>query len=134
MTKNLILFLILGIVTACSKDDSSENTTPTTTATIILKDAGGNAVPNVEVYAYEENNWILNNDNPSFADFTVTSNSEGKAIFSNIDVNDNFNESNNYYNNFKFSVHYTLDGSDIAKIVAIPFNKNDNKTATLILN
>ncbi len=120
-------------MTACSKDDDSSDNT-TTKATIVLKDANGNAVSNVVVYAYEEDNWELNGDETFFADYQASSNNEGKAEFSNIYSDLDFNEINNYQNTFRFSAHYTLGGISKTKVVAITFNKGDNKTETLTLN
>ena len=133
MKKILFLFLTLGIMTACSKDDDSSDNT-TTKATIVLKDANGSAVSNVVVYAYEEDNWELNGDETFFADYQASSNNEGKAEFSNIYSDLDFNEINNYQNTFRFSAHYTLGGISKTKVVAITFNKGDNKTETLTLN
>ena len=133
MKKILFLFLTLGILSACSKDDDSSDNT-TTSATITLKDANGNPVSNVVVYAYEEDNWDMNGDAPFFADYQASSNSEGKAVFANIFSDVNFNDINNFQNTFRFSAHYTLSGVDKTKVVAITFNKGDNKSETLILN
>ena len=51
-----------------------------------------------------------------------------------ISCDKDFNEINNYQNTFRFSAHYTVGGISKTKVVAITFNKGDNKTETLTLN
>ena len=45
-----------------------------------------------------------------------------------------FNDLNNNQNNFRFSAHYTLNGTSKKKVTAITFNKGEQKTATIILD
>ncbi len=132
MRKILFLFLTLGLITACSSDDSSSDNA--TSATINLKDASGNPLPNVVVYAYSEVTWEMMGDEPFFSDFQASSDSQGKAVFESIDSETIFHDINNYQNTFRFSAHYTLGGVEKTKVVAITFKKGNNKTETLTLN
>lgn len=130
MKKTIILFLTLGIFIACSKDENPSFVSEIAKATIILKDVNGNRVPNIPVYAYEEFNWIVNGEDPFYANYTKVSNVEGEAFFSDI----NFNETNDSQLTFVFFAHYTLEGINKTKGVSVTFNRGSNKTETLILD
>ena len=133
MKNFLFLFLSFAVLTACSSDDSS-STNSTTKAVLILKSTTGTPVSNVVVYAYDEINWELIGDETQFADFQASSDSEGKATFNNIFTNTTFYEINNFTNTFRFSAHYTLNGVDKTKVVAITFKKGESKAETITLN
>lgn len=133
MKKILFLFLSFAVLTACSSDDSSSSTSKTK-AVITLKYSNGAVVPNVVVYAYNQTNWEMSGDEIFFSDFEASSDSEGMATFDNIFTDTSFHEINNYTNTYRFSAHYTLNGVDKTKVVAITFKKGDSKTETIILN
>jgi len=133
MKKFLFLFLSFAVLTACSSDDSS-STNSTTKAVIILKSTTGTTVSNVVVYAYDETTWEIIGEQTQFADFQASSDSEGKATFNNIFSDTGFNQINNFTNTFRFSAHYTLNGINKTKVVAITYQKGDSKTETITLN
>ena len=133
MKKLLGLFLAVITLTACSSDDSSSSNSKTK-AMITLQKTSGEPISNLTVYAYEQDTWEVIGDKPLFADFQAASDSQGVATFSNIYKETSFNSINNNTNTFRFSAHYTLNGIDKIKVVAITFQKGDTKSETLILN
>ena len=134
MKKLIFLFLSFAVLSACSSDDDSTSDNSKTKATITLKNSSGDAVPNIVVYAYEQDTWEVIGDQPLFADFQASSDSQGIATFANITSQTNFNDINNNTNTFRFSAHYTLNGASKKKVIAITFKKGDTKSETIILN
>jgi len=125
------VFLLLTLNFACTKDeDESEKTK----ATIVLKNANNQPVSGIVVYAYSQDTWQVIGDVPLHAEGQASSDSNGNAVFNNIEYTNVFTDLNNNQNTFRFSAHYSLNGVNKRKVVAITFNKGDNKTETLILN
>ena len=125
-----MLLMITLLTFSCSSDDD-EGTTQTK-ATITVLDENGDAVNGMSVYAYKEDTWTTIGDNPSFSDKTVSTDSNGKAVFNIDDIHMIF--AINDQANVHFSAHYTLDGIDKTKVTSITFSKEDEKTGTLTLN
>jgi hypothetical protein len=134
MKKLIFLFLSFAVLSACSSDDDSASDNSKTKATITLKNASGEAVSNIVVYAYDETTWEVIGDNPLFADFQAASDSQGISNFENIFSVIAFSEINNFQNTFRFSAHYTLNGNAKTKNIAITFAKGETKSGTIILN
>lgn len=132
MKKILFLFAFIGILSACSSDDNS--TAKVTKATLALKDASGQSVSGITVYAYDQDTWEVIGDNPLFAEGQAASDANGNAIFNNIEYANSFNDINNNQNTFRFSAHYTLGGTAKTKVTAITFTKGEQKTESVTLN
>lgn len=132
-----ILLLLVAIVTivACKKDDEeSSKSSNHTSAVISLEDSSGDPVSNVVVYAYDENTWQVIGDDPFFADFESASDASGIAEFSNLESPTRFNTVTNNTHTFRFSAHYSINGSDRVEVVAITFDKGERKTGKIILD
>jgi len=130
----LIAIVSLAILTSCSSDDDSSSSDDITTAEITLNNSNGEPVSGITVYAYSEETWSVIGDDPLFADFQSTSESDGVASFSNLTSDLTFNEINNFTHTFRFSAHYTLNGTDKIKVKAITFDLGDDKSDTIILD
>ena len=130
MKSKLIMLLVMTLmIVSCSKDEEEKQTTK---ATITVKDASGDAVNGMSVYAYTENTWTTIGDDPFFADKTVSTDSNGKAVF----IIDDFHMifAVDTQENIHFSAHYNLGGVDKIKTTSITFSEEDQKSATLNLN
>jgi hypothetical protein len=138
MKSNFLRTSILSLITiftiSCSKDDEKKVETPITKATLVLKATNGSFVSGITVYAYDQSTWETIGDNPTFADGQVASDSNGNAVFSNIEYPNSFTDLNNNQNNFRFSAHYVLNGTSKKKVTTITFNKGEQKTQEVILN
>ena len=134
MKKMFTLFLLIGTLIACSSDDDSGSTDTVTSLELTLEDPNGDPVSGIVVYAYDENTWSVIGDDPQFADFQASSDSNGVATFSNLTTDLNFSELNNFMQTFRFSAHYTINGNDTNKVTAITFNRGDDKTQTITLD
>ena len=134
MKKILLLFLTIGVLTSCSSDDDNSSEDNTTSAKITLQNSNGDPQSGIIVYAYNETTWQVIGDDPFFADFQVASGNNGNAKFSNLTTDATFSELNNFTQTYRFSVHYTLNGTDKTKVKAISFNLGDHKSETIILD
>ena len=135
MKKFLLLFLTIGILTSCSSDDdNSPSGDKITSAKITLKNSSGEVQSGIVVYAYDESTWSVIGDNPSFADFQAASGNDGIATFPNLTTDIAFNELSNFTHTYRFSVHYTMNGTNKNKVKAITFVLGDDKTDTIILD
>lgn len=134
--KSSILALITTFTISCSKDEDkpTESVLPVTKATIVLKKTNGDFASGITIYAYDQSKWGVTGDNPTFANGQAASDTSGNAVFSNIEYTNVFNDLNNNQNNFRFSAHYTLNGTSKKKVATITFNKGEQKTATIILD
>ena len=131
--------LILGLVIvifSCSKDKEEEvkPVAPITKATLVLKKTTGEVVSGITVYAYEQSKWQVTGDNPTFASGQTASDSNGNAVFSNLEYTNTFTDLNNNQNNFRFSAYYILNGVSKKKVTTITFNKGEQKTQNVILD
>lgn len=129
MKNILFLFLSLAILSSCKKDEET-----ITNAVITVKNGSNSPVSGMTVYAYTQSTWSVSGDNSFFADGQASSDSEGKAVFSNLEYPAAFMSTNNNQNNFRFSAHYSLNGVNKKKSISITFNKGDEKTGAIILN
>lgn len=131
MKKALFAFAAFTTIAAlsCKKSD----TTTSTKATITVNSAKG-PVSGMTVYAYTEETWSVIGDNPQFAEGQATSNASGIATFNNLEYPTAFNSINNNQNNFRFSVHYTLNNTDKTKYISITVAKGSSVTGTILLN
>ena len=134
MKKILLLFLTIGILTSCSSDDDNSSEDNVTSAKITLTNSNGDAQSGIVVYAYNESTWSVIGDDPLFADFEVATGNDGIATFSNLTTDTTFNELSNFTQTYRFSVHYSLNGTDEIKVKAISFDLGDDKTDTIILD
>jgi hypothetical protein len=135
MKKILLLFLTIGILTSCSSDDDNGPAEDNvTTAKITLNNSSGEPQSGIVVYAYNESTWSVIGDDPLFADFEVASGNDGIATFANLTTDTTFNELSNFTQTYRFSAHYSLNGTDRIKVKAISFNLGDDKTETIILD
>ena len=134
MKKILLLFLTIGILTSCSSDDDNNTEDNATSAKITLVNINGDEQSGIVVYAYDESTWSVIGDDPLFADFQVATESDGIATFTNLTTDTAFNELTNFTQTYRFSVHYTLNGTDNVKVKAITFDLGDDKTDTIILD
>jgi len=134
MKKIFTLFLIIGTLIACSSDDDSGSADTVTSIELTLEDPNGNPVSGIVVYAYDEDTWSVIGDDPQFADFQASSDTNGIATFSNLTTDLNFSELNNFTQTFRFSAYYTINGNDTNKVTAISFNRGDDKTQTITLD
>lgn len=134
MKKMFTLFLLIGTLIACSSDDDSGSNDTVTSLELTLEDTNGNPVSGIVVYAYDQNTWSVIGDNPQFADFQASSDSNGVATFSNLTTDLNFTELNNFTQTFRFSAYYTINGNNTNKVTAISFNRGDDKTQTITLD
>ncbi len=134
MKKILILFLTIGIFTSCSSDDDNNTEDNATSAKITLVNINGDEQSGIVVYAYDESTWSVIGDDPFFANFQVATESDGIATFTNLTTDTTFNELTNFTQTYRFSVHYTLNGTDNVKVKAITFDVGDDKTDTIILD
>lgn len=132
--KAVLFTLVIGSAISCSKDNDNGVATQVTNANIILKKSNGDAASGIVVYAYDQSTWDVLGDNPLFAEGQASSNSNGNAFFSNLEYPTSFNAVNNNQNTFRFSAHYSFNGVNKKKVIAVTFNKGDQKTETLILN
>ncbi|MFI8379087.1 hypothetical protein [Leeuwenhoekiella sp. NPDC079379] len=133
MKKLLLVLVTISLLSSCSSDDNaSEN--KITTAAITLTDSNGEAVSGIVIYAYNETTWSVIGDDPQFADFQAASDNDGIAVFSNLTTVINFSELNNYSQTFRFSAHYSLNGTNKIKVKAISFNLGDTKSDTIVLD
>ena len=121
--------MVTLMIASCSKDEEEKQTTK---ATITVKDASGDAVNGMSVYAYKENTWTTIGDDPLFADKTVSTDNSGNAVFIIDDFHMIFDIDTQ--ENIHFSVHYNLGGVDKIKTTSITFSEEDQKSATLNLN
>ena len=133
MKKLFILFLSIGLFTACSDDDTSTDD-DITSANIILNDTNGDPVSGTVVYAYNESTWSVIGDQTNFADFQAATGADGVATFSNLTTNINFSNLNNFTHTFRFSVRYSINGEDKIKVRPITFDLGDDLTDTIILD
>ena len=132
--KNIFtLLLLIGTLVACSSDDDAGQD-EITSMMITLQNASGETESGIVVYAYDESTWSVIGDDPQFANFQASSNSDGIATFTNLTTDLTFNELSNNTQTFRFSAHYTLNGNTKTKVKAITFNLGDDKTDTLILD
>lgn len=134
MKKMFTLFLLIGTLIACSSDDDSGSNDTITSLELTLEDTNGDPVSGIVVYAYDEDTWSVIGDDPQFADFQASSDSNGVATFSNLTTDLNFTELNNFTQTFRFSTYYTINGNDINKVTAISFNRGDDKTQIVTLD
>lgn len=134
MKKMFTLFLLIGTLIACSSDDDSGSNDTVTSLELTLEDTNGDPVSGIVVYAYDQNTWSVIGDNPQFADFQASSDSNGVATFSNLTTDLNFTELNNFTQTFRFSAYYTINGNNTNKVTAISFNRGDDKTQTITLD
>lgn len=128
--KNLLLSLTLLIsffISSCSSDDDVSQTK----ATITVEDIANQPVPEVIVYAYTNDTWNVIGDNPLFADKTVSSDQNGKAVFI-LDMPTLFEVETQ--ETIHFSVHYTLDAMDKTKNTSLTFERGQQKSRTIILD
>ncbi|WP_028374703.1 hypothetical protein [Leeuwenhoekiella sp. MAR_2009_132] len=133
MKKLLLVLVTISLLSSCSSDDNaSEN--KITTAAITLTDSNGEAVSGIVIYAYNETTWSVIGDDPQFADFQAASDNDGIAVFSNLTTAINFGELNNYSQTFRFSAHYSLNGTNKIKVKAISFNLGDTKSDMIVLD
>lgn len=128
------LFLLIGTLIACSSDDDSGSNDTVTSIELTLEDTNGDPVSGIVVYAYDEDTWSVIGDDPQFADFQASSDSNGVATFSNLTTDLNFSELNNFTQTFRFSAYYTINGNETNKVTAISFNRGDDKTQTVTLD
>jgi hypothetical protein len=135
MKKIFLLLLTIGMITSCSSDDDNSNTEDkVTSVAITLKKTTGEAVAGMMVYAYSEPTWDVIGDDPLFADFAVASDNNGVATFTDLTTATTFTEITNFTHTYRFSVHYSMDGTDKTKVKAISFGLGDDKTDTQILD
>lgn len=134
MKKFLLLFLTLGMLTACSSDDDNASSDKVTSIDITLEDANGEKLEGVVVYAYNENTWETIGEDTLFANFQAASGEDGVATFSNLTTDTTFNEITNYSQTFRFSAYYTAGGTDKIKTKAISFELGEDKSETIILD
>ena len=134
MKKMFTLFLLIGTLIACSSDDDSGSNDTVTSIELTLEDTNGDPVSGIVVYAYDEDTWSVIGDDPQFADFQASSDSNGVATFSNLTTDLNFSELNNFTQTFRFSAYYTINGNETNKVTAISFNRGDDKTQTVTLD
>mgnify|MGYP006423146883 FL=1 len=131
----LFTFLLITFLNSCSDSDDgvSSQQGGETTAEITLKDASGDTVSGIVVYAYNEESWDLFGDDTQFADHQAASNDNGIASF-NLSSNLDFSELNNFTQTFRFSVHYSINDVNETKVKAITFEEGDSKSETIILD
>lgn len=134
MKNIIILFSLITIFTSCSKDDEKNANESITSAEINIKDSNNKPIAGIVVYAFQQSTWNVIGDKEQFADGQVTTNAAGKAIFTNIEYINAFNVIDKNQNNFRFSAHYTIGGVDKKKVISVPFNKGDKKTADIIID
>lgn len=128
--KNLLLSLTLLIsffITSCSSDDDVSQTK----ATITVEDIANQPVPEMIVYAYTNDTWNVIGDDPLFADKTVSSNQNGKAVFI-LDMPTLF--ATETQETIHFSVHYILGDIEKTKNTSLTFERGQQKSTTIILN
>lgn len=132
MKKTFLLLVLAASIFSCkSDDDSATETDNITSAELTILDSANNPVDGIVIYAYAENTWEVIGDDTQFADFTAASDSEGKAVFSNLTSDLTFNELNNFQQTFRFSAHYTSNNTETTTVKAITFNLGDDKTDTI---
>ncbi len=131
MKKALLTLSAFATITSlsCKKSDS----TSATKATITVNDAKG-PVSGMTVYAYTEDTWAVSGDKPQFAEGQASSDANGRAIFNSLEYPTAFTSINNNQNNFRFSVHYTLNSTDKTKYISISVAKGSSVTGTISLN
>lgn len=135
--KHTILLLIIAVFTlvSCSKEDEQKDIDNRKTSAIIeLEDKSGDPISNIVVYAYDEDTWKVIGDDPLFASFESASDDSGVATFANVESPVYFNELSNYTHTFRFSAHYSINGTNKVEVISITFNKGDHKTGKLILD
>lgn len=126
MKKILSLVCIALFAISCSDDDSS---TSTTSATVIVKDASGDAVNNTTVYSFHDSTWEGFEGDTFFADNKVVTDSKGVAKFESLDYMGSFVTSKQ--ETFHFSVYYELNGEEFQVSEEATFKKGDSKTITI---
>ena len=129
--KSVFALGLLATLSACSGDDSTE--AAKTSATITVTSAQG-PVANMVVYVYDETQWSVIGDNPNFAQGQASTDEQGNATFSNLEYPAVFHDINNHQNTMRFSAHYALNNVQKTKVVAITFNKGEQKTGMLHLD
>jgi|TARA_B110000014_G_C19749899_1_gene390789 hypothetical protein len=134
MKNFLLLFLTIGILTSCSSDDDNNTEDNVTSAKITLTNSNIDTQSGIVVYAYNESTWSVIGDDPFFADFEVATDNDGIATFSNLTTDTTFNELSNFTQTYRFSVHYSLNGTDKIKVKEISFDLGDDKIDTIILD
>lgn len=135
MKKLIIALLAISLLYFCKKEEEPASEPIVITNVVIsLKNNNNEAVSGITVYAYTQDTWQTIGDNPLHAQGEVTSNAEGKAFFSNIEYPNAFHDLNNNQNNFRFSAHYSLGGSNKKKVISITFNKGDSKSGEIVLD
>lgn len=128
-----ILTLVIAI-NSCKKDsDIGPKATAKTNATISLKDSKG-PVSNMTVYVFKEDTWKMMGNDPFFATGEAASDTKGNAVFSNLEYLNVFTSLNNNLNTMRFSVHYSKNGVNKTKFIAITIEKGESKTGTLFLD
>lgn len=128
------MFSIVLLSISCSKNDDQAIGTSITSGVITLKKANGDFVEGIVVYAYEEGSWNVTGDTALFADGQASSDSNGRALFSNLEYPNAFTQLNNFQNTFRFSAHYKINGVNKKKVKAITFKKGEQKNDEIILD
>lgn len=136
MKKTFLLLVLTASLFSCkSDDDSATETDNITSAELTILYASNEPLPSgALVYAYNENTWEVIGDDTQFADFTVSTNDEGIAVFSNLTSDLTFNELNNFQQTIRFSVHYFVNDVETTSVKAITFNLGDDKADTIVLD
>ena len=129
MKKILSLVCIALFAISCSDDDSS---TSTTSATVIVKDASGDAVNGTAVYSFKDSSWEGFEGDTFFADSKVVTDSKGIAVFESLDYLGAFTRSSQ--ETFHFSVHYNIGDKEYEVSEDATFKKGESKTITITVN
>ena len=127
--------MVITFLNSCSDSDdgATSQQSEETTAEITLKDASGDPVSGIVVYAYNESNWEIHGDNTQFANHQAASNDDGIASF-NLSSDLDFSELNNFTHTFRFSVRYSINDVNEKKLKAITFEEGDSKSEIIILD
>lgn len=128
MKKNLfILLAIISIaITSCSKEEKQ------TKAIITLNNQNLTPAAGITVYAYTSTIWNLYGDDAFFANKTVVSNSNGNSEFILDEIINLFAFDNQ--ETLYFSAHYSLNGVEKEKFIALTFEKFETQKGTIILD